>query len=157
VGQSARAEALPMLDLELAEVMVEVLVRQGGPFYWGEGAEEEVGMAGADGGAAGYEAVDGFAEAPAFEGEIAFIGYEAGLIGCGVAAHGLALYQQGLFGQRAEQASEEDARRGSGLAHRQVQGGGAVGQSLGGIHGAPLARAIGPQAGQALPYFVRPC
>jgi hypothetical protein len=145
------------LDLELAEVMVEVLVRQGGPFYWGEGAEEEVGMAGADGGAAGYEAVDGFAQAPAFEGEIAFIGYEAGLIGCCVAAHGLALYQQGLFGQRTEQASEEDARRRSGLAHRQVHGGGAVGESLCGTHGAPLALAIGLQAREALPYFIRPC
>jgi hypothetical protein len=46
------------LNLELAEVVVEVLVHQGGPFYWGEGAEEEVGMAGADGGPAGDEAVD---------------------------------------------------------------------------------------------------
>jgi len=58
VAHTSLAEALPALDVELAEMMVEVLVRQGGPFYWGEGAEEEMGMAGADGGAAGYEAVD---------------------------------------------------------------------------------------------------
>jgi hypothetical protein len=46
------------LDLKLAEVMVEVLIHQRRPFDWGERAEEEVGMTGADGGPAGYEAVD---------------------------------------------------------------------------------------------------
>ena len=58
---SLRAEASPVLDLELAEMMVQMLVHQCGPFHRSERPEKEVRLLRAYYGPARHEAVDRFA------------------------------------------------------------------------------------------------
>src|SRR5579859_287995 len=146
-----------VLNLKLPQMMVEMLIHQRGPFDRSERPKEEVRMLRAYRGAAGHEAVDGFAEALAFHGEIAFVGYEAAFLRRRIAAHGLALHQQRLLHQRPKQASKEDSRRYRWLPHRQIECGRAVRQSLCGIHRAPLALAIRLQPRQPLLHFFHPC
>src|SRR5258708_2422265 len=153
---SLRAEASPVLDLELAEMMVEVLIHQGGPFHRSERPEKEMWVLGANCRAAGYEAVDRFAQALALHGEIAFIGHEAAFLGRRVAAHGLALHQQRLLRNRPQQPSDKDPWR-RDLSHRHLKRRRAMRQCLRWIHFAPLALAIRLQARQPCLHFFHPC
>src|SRR5579859_6458736 len=109
-------------------MMVEMLIHQGRPFDRSERPKEEVRMPGADRRATRSETVDGFTQALAFHGEIAFVGYEAAFLRRRIAAHGLALHQQRLLHQRPQQASKENSRRYRWLPHRQIECGRAMGQ-----------------------------
>src|SRR5579859_4738142 len=109
-------------------MMVEMLIHQGRPFDRSERPKEEVRMLRAYRGPTRRETVDGFAEALAFHGEIAFVGYEAAFLRRRIAAHGLALHQQRLLHQRPNQPSKEDSRRYRWLPHRQIERGRAMGQ-----------------------------
>src|SRR5260221_1367799 len=153
---SLRAEASPVLDLELAEMTVQMLIHQGGPFHRSERPEKEMWVLGANCRAAGYEAVDRFAQALALHGEIAFIGHEAAFLGRRVAAHGLALHQQRLLRNRPQQPSDKDPWR-RDLSHRHLKRRRAMRQCLRWLPFAPLALATRLQPRQPCLHFFHPC
>src|SRR5258708_34353755 len=92
IGPAHSSLVSPLLNLKLAQMMVEMLIHQCGPFDRSERPEKEVRMLRADRGAAGHKAVDRFAQVLLFDGEIAFIDHEAALLGRRIAAHRLAFH-----------------------------------------------------------------
>jgi hypothetical protein len=139
----------PNLDAELLEVVVDVLVHPHGPFIGREAAEEAVGMRGAAGRTAGGEAVDNAAEFFAFTGEVAVVSDGEAGNGGRVAPHGFAFLEGHRLDRKAEEASDQHARR-TAIAQRKFHSHGAVGDGLSGRHLAPLARAVGAQVREAL-------
>jgi len=99
-----------LLNLKLAQMMVEMLIHQCGPFDRSEWAEKEVWMLRADRGAAGHKAIDRFAQVLLFDGEIAFIDHEQLFSVVALRRIGSPFTSNDFFANGPQQPSNEDAR-----------------------------------------------
>jgi hypothetical protein len=137
--------------------MVEVLIHEYGPLVRLQPTEKRVRVLRTAGCSFGGEAIDGCDELGAFALEVAGRrwGREEFRRRRGVSAHRLIIAEDERFDEQADDAGGKGCALWIDSAHRHLQATGAVCESLGRFHVAPLRRTLRLNAHDALLYFFR--